>query len=357
MNEEKKKECCCTKEAGRCRAEAVDSKTQACLRGTRSTDSRIKPRNYLNHILARLGVNRSGWRVDTGIYSIGSPEPGSPVFVTANYQLSFDALRSALRGLDGYILVLDTKGINVWCAAGKGTFGTDELVSKIESTRLSDFVKSRRLILPQLGATGVAANQVRERTGFKVDWGPVRASDIPEYLRTGEATQEMRTVRFNLADRLVLIPVEVKQAFKMVAAATAAVYLLDGKTGASGVAGAAAAGLVGVPVLLPWLPVKDYSNKGFLVGGAVSLGTAVAALTAGKEKMKYRAVRALSYLMALPPVTAYISLNYTGVTPYTSPSGVKREISRYIPIMAGMTVSGIIMNAAQKIARLTKDRT
>ena len=94
--------------------------------------------------------------MEPGLYALGAPAPDSPVFVSANYTLSFDALRSALRGIDGYLLVLDTKGINVWCAAGKGTFGTDELVARIEATRLAEVVRHRRLILPQLGAPGVA---------------------------------------------------------------------------------------------------------------------------------------------------------------------------------------------------------
>ena len=103
----------------------------------RSTTSAITPANRWDHLLARCGVNRSGHRVEPGLYALGDPTPDSPVFVTANYTLSFDALRSALAGIDGYILVLDTQGINVWCAAGKGTFGTDELVHRIEATALA----------------------------------------------------------------------------------------------------------------------------------------------------------------------------------------------------------------------------
>src|SRR3990170_3965571 len=99
-----------------------------------------------------------------GLYGLGNPTPDSPAFITANYTLSFDALRSALAGRDGYILVLDTEGINVWCAAGKGTFGTDELVGRVESTGLGVVVRHRRLILPQLGAPGVAAHEVARRS-------------------------------------------------------------------------------------------------------------------------------------------------------------------------------------------------
>ena len=65
--------------------------------------------------------------------------------VTANYKLSFDALRSQLADLDAWILVLETNGINVWCAAGKGTFGTDELVHRIRECQLEKVVKTRNL--------------------------------------------------------------------------------------------------------------------------------------------------------------------------------------------------------------------
>lgn len=89
------------------------------------------------------------YTVDPGLYGIGDPDPESPVLVTANYKMSFDLLKRAVSGLDAWILVLDTFGINVWCAAGKGTFGTDESVDRIESSGLGDVVSHRRLIVPQ----------------------------------------------------------------------------------------------------------------------------------------------------------------------------------------------------------------
>ena len=92
----------------------------------------------------------------------------SPVVVTANYKMTFDLVRRDLAGLDAWLLVLDTKGINVWCAAGKGTFGSDELLARLAATRLAEVVNHRRLILPQYGAVGVAAHTVRQKSGFTV---------------------------------------------------------------------------------------------------------------------------------------------------------------------------------------------
>jgi CO dehydrogenase/acetyl-CoA synthase gamma subunit (corrinoid Fe-S protein) len=127
-------------------------------RRIRKTSAVLTLGDRLDHVKARWGYRRDRHRVDPGLYGLGEPGRSSPVFVTANYTLSFDALRSALVGRDAYLLVLDTAGINVWCAAGKGTFGTDELVRRIEAVGLHQVVDHRLLILPQLGAPGVAAH-------------------------------------------------------------------------------------------------------------------------------------------------------------------------------------------------------
>jgi len=309
----------------------------------------------LVHLLARLGIRRNDWRVRPGLYRLGNPAPDSPVFVSANYILSFDALREALDGIDGYILVLDTKGINVWCAAGKGSFGTDELVERIEKTSLADEVETRRVMVPQLGATGVCARDVRKRSGFKVDFGPVRAEDIPEFIRNGKATEAMRTVRYDIRDRAVLIPVEGKQGIPLAGGLMLAAYLGDGSIAALGIGSAAAAGLVAFPLLMPWVPGKDFSTKGFVLGGAVAVATAAATVLADDgTSLGWRLVKAASYLLAFPALTSFIALNWTGASTFTSPTGVRKEINRYVPVMAVMGASGIITNVAQRMLRSRK---
>jgi CO dehydrogenase/acetyl-CoA synthase delta subunit len=309
----------------------------------------------LVHLLARLGVKRNERRVRPGLYRLGDAGPDSPVFVSANYQLSFDALRQALEGLDAYILVLDTKGINVWCAAGKGNFSTGELVSRIEKTGLAQVVSHRTLIAPQLCATGVAAHEVRRRSGFRVKFGPVRAEDIVEYMASGKATPEMRRVRFDLRDRAVLVPVEAVNALPMVVGASALAFIAGDTIGAAGIVSASLAGLVAFPLLLPWLPGEDFSVKGFFLGGLVGLGAAAASFARDDARvMPLRVIKAASYALALPPVTAFIGLNFTGCTTYTSPSGVRREMNRYIPIMAGMAGAGMLANVMQRVARIVK---
>jgi len=300
-----------------------------------------------DHILARIGFNRMGHRVAPGLYSMGHPGTESPVFVTSNYTLSFDALRSALKGVDGYILVLDTEGVNVWCAAGKGTFGTDELVNRIAVTKLGNVVSHRKLFLPQLGASGVDAFEVAKRSGFKVEYGPVRARDIPEFLKIGKVTSKMRLVRFDLVDRLVLIPVELTGIALPLVVAAVIFGVLGGVFSAAAAIVCVLSGVALFPILLPWLPTKDFSSKGLILGVLAALPFAATTFLGHQGLAVWlRLAYALTFMMLMPPVTAYLALNFTGSTPFTSRSGVKREIFRYVPIMAVSLVLGAIVYIA-----------
>jgi hypothetical protein len=308
------------------------------------TQSRLTTADRWDHFLARIGVKRSGHRVEPGLYALGFPTAESPVFVSANYTLSFDALRSSLVGLDGYILVLDTKGINVWCAAGKGTFGTDEIVNRVFTTQLKQVVSHRKIILPQLGAPGVAAHEVKKRTGFWVEYGPVRAADIPEYLKTHKASPEMRKVNFSLRDRLVLIPVDLVRLVPYTLAAAIVMYFVGGWISSLAAIAAVLAGTVLFPILLPWIPTHNFSTKGFLLGIVTALPFALLAFLHHPEWSWYhRLGQALEFLLAIPAVTAFIALNFTGSTTFTSRSGVRREMFAYIPAMAWTFGTGILL--------------
>ncbi|MDD1713729.1 MAG: carbon monoxide dehydrogenase [Methanoregulaceae archaeon] len=294
----------------------------------------------MDHFLARWGVNRTEHRVRPGLYRLGNPGPDSPVLASANYTLSFDALRSSLPGQDAYILVLDTMGINVWCAAGKGTFGTDELVRMIALTGLANVVRHREIIVPQLGAPGIVAHEVTRRSGFRVRYGPVRASDLPKYLENGKATAEMRRVLFPFRDRVVLAPVELVHAALPTAVVMVALYFLTGLTGALAVLAAVLAGTVLFPALLPFLPTKDFSTKGIILGALVALPFAVSIGTVSTLPPWATVIAVATPLIIIPAVVAYMALNFTGCTPYTSRTGVKKEIFRYVPVMVLLAVTG-----------------
>ena len=304
---------------------------------------------------ARWGMGRMRYWVKPRLYAVGMPDAESPVFVTANYKMSFDRLRSSLAGHDGWILVLDTKGINVWCAAGKGTFGTDELVHRIEQTGLADIVSHRRLVVPQLGAVGVAAYEVRERSGFRVQYGPVCTDDLPAYLDAEmKASPEMRRIEFPLWDRLSVAVVELVMSAKYVLLVTAALVLLGGlgtdgyslwrmlSSGGFAAALFLAAFLCGAvlgPAMLPWLPGRAFSLKGFWIG--MALAAVLWLLPFVSPAWSPGWVSLAAWTLLLPVVTSFSVMNYTGSTTYTSLSGVRREMQRAVPLQAIGCVIGI----------------
>lgn len=142
------------------------------------------------------------WPTEAGLRSVGAPDATSPVLITCNYDLTVRRLLAALEGCDAWIVVAPTRGINVWCAAAGGYLSTHQVVSALKTSGVADRVTHRNVILPQLSATGVLALDVFRRCRWRVRFGPVSATDLPEYLATGEKTDAMRRVRFTLRDRL-----------------------------------------------------------------------------------------------------------------------------------------------------------
>ena len=319
--------------------------------GLKTTTAKITFSNRWDHFLARLGIKRNARRVEPGLYQIGNPTSDSTVFVTANYRLSFDALRSNLVGIDGYILVLNTFGINVWCAAGKGTFGTEELVKQINETKLTNIINHKKLILPQLGGAGVSAHKVKNQTGLNIEYGPVCAEDLQEYLKDHQATPEMRKVKFTLKDRFVLIPVEFTHFFLPMLLTAIIAYFIGGFLPMISVIAATLAGVVLFPILLPWIPTTNFSTKGFILGSLIALPFIILNISNTNITIWHQVGITLSYLLILPAITAFLTLNFTGSTTFTSRSGVKKEIFTYIPIMAWMFGIGLTLSLIIILAR------
>ena len=141
------------------------------------------------------------WPTRMGLRRVGSPDSASPVVLTANFALSVSRVRQALRGLDAWLLVANSRGFNVWCAAAGGHLTTHDVISSLKTSGAGDAVSHRRVILPQLAATGVEGDEVQRRTGWEVVWGPVDARHLPSFL-SGEDPPGMRTVEFGLAQRI-----------------------------------------------------------------------------------------------------------------------------------------------------------
>ncbi|MBL7047206.1 MAG: 4Fe-4S binding protein [Candidatus Marinimicrobia bacterium] len=138
----------------------------------------------------------------TGLIRIGNPDRNSPVLLTCNYHLTVQRMKRALRGLDAFLLVANSRGINVWCAATGGLFTNHDAVSVLKTSGIEDLVDHREVILPQLAATGLERKVIKKKTGWKGIWGPVEAMDIKEFLANGETKIEsMRQVEFPMVRR------------------------------------------------------------------------------------------------------------------------------------------------------------
>jgi len=314
-------------------------------------------------IKARWGVGRMHYTVDPGLYALGEPGDRSPVLVTANYKMSFDRLRETLPDRNVWILVLDTNGINVWCAAGKGTFATNELIRHIQLSGLSHVVSHRQLILPQLSGPGVSAYKVKKRIGFKVIFGPVRAADLPAFLNEGlKATPEMRQKTFTTSERLVLIPVELVSALKWSLLILPAFFLLGGLGASSygfwdnalnhglfavlNLLGALLAGSVLTPILLPWLPGRAFSQKGLIMGLIMTI--LVAVFNTKYLDLRIDFLEILAWFFLAPAFSAYLAMNFTGASSFTSLSGVKKEMKWAVPLEIAAGATGLLLWAGSR---------
>jgi hypothetical protein len=308
-------------------------------------------------IKARWGVDRMHYAVEPGLYALGNPDTESPVLVSANYTLSFDRLRETLTGRNVWILVLDTEGINVWCAAGKGTFGTAELVRRIIMSSLTTIVHHRNIILPQLAGPGVAAHMVKKHSGFNVHYGPIRARDLEAYLEAGlTATPEMRLKTFNLRERIVLIPVELVEALKAALIILPVMFFLGGLGGPNGywtnalqygtfaalaVLSAVLIGTILTPILLPFLPGRPFALKGLWLG---LLTACILIIVRQPDMISWSGkFESIAWLLLVPAMTAYLAMNFTGASTFTSLSGVKKEMRWAVPLEIGAGLTGFIL--------------
>lgn len=316
--------------------------------------------DYFGEIMVRLDINRMDYAVEPGMYAIGVPQPDSPILVTANYKLTVDILRRDLNGEDLWLLVIDTRGVNVWCAAGKGTFGTTEVCARVMLTGLERKVTTRTLILPQLGAPGVAAHVVKLYTGFNVVYGPIRSADIKEFLHNGmKASPAMRHETFTMAERMTVAWIEVALSLRKTAWSILPIFVIGGITAngfsfsrAAGVSLIAAAifgaaivsGALITPLLLPVLPGRMFSVKGAFTG--LIAGIILAAALSPLPAMTMPAL-----IIFTATVSSFIAMNFTGATTFTSLSGVEKEIRLSLPVMGAGLAATILLLAVWLIHR------
>jgi len=287
--------------------------------------------DLLADALAYLLLNLTFLRTKPGLYELGGPGAGAPVFVTANFTLTFNQLRRALRGLACYILVLDTRGINVWCAAGGDKFSTREVAVAARAFRLADVPHRTPLVLPKLAATGVSVHELKASHGLAATFGPVYARDIPAYIVDGyKKSDTMQRADFGLQKRLA-----VTWSFALGNAALVALPLVIFHHLYSPLAIAAAAAvsfLIGA--LFPWLPSRLYSVKGLAAAALVAVPLVPHIIAGGGGG---RSVALWALFLAFAGVL--LGLEFSGDTATSSPSRVRQEFRPGLAVLAALALA------------------
>jgi NAD-dependent dihydropyrimidine dehydrogenase PreA subunit len=250
----------------------------------------------------------------TGVRVIGTPNRMSPVFLTGNYDLTVRRVMRWLRGLDAYLVVANSRGVNVWCASSGGHLGTHQVVTALKVAQLETKVVHREVIVPQLAATGVEAKEVRRRTGWIVRFGPADATDIPAYLAAGkEKTQAMRQVRFDLRQRC-----------EMAAAWATPISLLFG-VGAlywhhsPGVATLVWVLAAAVFLLYDRLPLSERSRQAIFAVASTAAMSGVLVFTG-----RFTLAAAAGWTVTALAVLGVLTFDYAGSSP-TAPAGLFEE--------------------------------
>jgi SAM-dependent methyltransferase len=206
----------------------------------------------------------------TGLYRVGNPDRSSPVLVTGNYELTVRRLVNAIDGsVDCWLVVANSRGINVWCAAGGGHFTAEDVIAAIKTSGVTEAVDHHALILPQLCANGVDGWKIRKETHWGVHWGPVRAGDIAAYLNAGrKKTEAMRHVAFPLKARLELTTVTLI----FYAVPLIILFLIFWQSYALPLLGLTAAIAYFYGVCLPRIPGRDGLGKGVTLAALTLIG-------------------------------------------------------------------------------------
>ncbi len=245
-----------------------------------------------------------------GLYPIGKPGSDAPVLCTGNFTLTVRRMKDVLAGHDAWLLVANSHGINVWCAASGGHLTHHSVIAALRSSRVADRVAHRTIVLPQLAATGIERARIADATGWKAVWGPARLEDLPGFLERGKVRKRERTIRFPAWERLEMA---VSWAAPMTLIAALALWPLAGAPVAAAAAVAIATTVTTGFAALPWLRITGalawLTNTALaLVGFAVGAGLLAASGHAGAGPL-------LDLGVASAVSTLVLALDFGGTTP------------------------------------------
>lgn len=262
--------------------------------------------------------------VRPGYYFTGQKDENSPLLVTCNNFLTVFLLARRIAGRSVRLLIINTNGINVWCAAGEGKFSAAEIIDKAMRVRLLKEGQKTDMILPKLCLSGVRLSDLR-KAGIRPIIGPMYAKDVPEYLDKGEFDDRINDrFQFRLQSRsFTALPTAVQFFYYFLG-----VYVLTFWTLSSTVIWVATGLAFLYPVLFPFLPGKQFAVKGISLGLIASILPAVFFYT-GSFNLEHF----LFWILFIIATLIFIGLSYTGNSPISNHALVKKETVRFLPVV------------------------
>ena len=285
---------------------------------------------YLRDTTLRLFPHRA----PTGLDRIGNPDRSSPVLLTGNFTLTVRRLRDVLNGFDAWLLVANSKGINVWCAAGGGHLTHHDVISVLRTSGIADRVDHRELMLPQLAATGVERRPIEASTGWRIHWGPARLEDLPEVLaRGGSVHHRERRMRFPLWERLEMASIWF---LPIVVILGLGAWLVADWPAAAAVALLIVVTVVALFASLPRFPVTG-SHRWLTFGSFALAGAAVGCATLAVAN-QLTPLRMTTVGVAAVLAMLVLSIDLTGTTPlYPSTVNTRNGAPRIVLDVARCT--------------------
>lgn len=123
-------------------------------------------------------------QVEPKIYPIGEPKPGSPVFVTTNFSLTYFIVSGEIEnsGISAWLLVPECEGMSVLTAWAAGKFSGATIGKFAKDIDLENQVTSREIIIP--GYVAQISGELEESMpGWSVLVGPQDASDLESFIK------------------------------------------------------------------------------------------------------------------------------------------------------------------------------
>lgn len=123
-------------------------------------------------------------QVEAKVYPIGNPSPGSPIFVTTNFSLTYFIVSGEIEnsGTSAHLIVTDVEGQSVLTAWAAGKFVGESIAKFIKDIKLEEKVKTRKIVIPGF-VSQISGDLEDNLPGWQVLVGPQEASDIPSFVK------------------------------------------------------------------------------------------------------------------------------------------------------------------------------